>query len=260
MPFATTRDGTRLHHEVAGQGPALVLISGQAFDASMWADSVADFAPHRQVITFDHRGTGQSDKPTQPPYSTQGFAQDVVDLLDHLGIAQADVYGFSMGGRVAQWLAIDHAERVRCLVLGATTPGNAHGVRRPPEVDAILASGQQAALLDTLVSPAWRAAHPVWRQRMAERAQHPIPSHAQRLHYLASESHEAWDALPRITAPTLVVHGSADVVNVTANAHLLVQRIAGAQLCLIDGARHGYVWEQREQANAAVLAFLLAQR
>jgi 3-oxoadipate enol-lactonase len=260
MPFATTPDGTRLFYACVGplEGPPLVLLSGQAFDHQMWADVRDDFACHFRVTVLDYRGTGQSDAPPAPPYSTRGFAQDVVHILDALGVARAHVYGFSMGGRVAQWLGIDHPQRVASLVLGATTPGNAHGVRRSPQADAALASGKPAALQDLLVSGAWRQAHPEWVQRMAERARHPLPAHAQRLHFLASEGHEAWAELPGIRAPTLVIHGDADEVNVCANGHLLAQRIPGATLHLMAGARHGYFWEQREEASRVVTSFLLA--
>jgi 3-oxoadipate enol-lactonase len=257
MPFACAADGTRLYYEAIGQGIPLVLISGQAFDHQMWADVRDDFAAQFQVIVVDQRGTGQSGKPEQPAYSTRSMAGDVISILDAMGLARAHVYGFSMGGRVAQWLGIDHPTRVASLVLGGTTPGNAHGVRRPPEVDAILASGKQALLYDTLVSSAWRDAHPEWQGRMAERARHPMPAHAQRQHYLASEGHEAWNELPRITAPTLVIHGTADQVNVSANAERLASRIPQARLHWIEGARHGYFWEHREEASQAVIDFLL---
>lgn len=257
MPFATASDSTRLYFETIGSGPPLVLISGQAFDHQMWTDVRDDFARDHQVIVYDQRGTGLSDKPPTG-YSTRGMADDVVSILDEWGIAQAHVYGFSMGGRIAQWLGIDHADRLNALVLGGTTPGNAHGVRRPPEADAILASGRQAALYDLLVSPAWQATHPEWQARMAERARHPMPPHALRQHYLASEGHEAWDALPQITAPTLLIHGGADQINVCANATLLAQRIPHATLHVIDGARHAYFWEHQSEASRVVGDFLKA--
>jgi len=257
MPFATAPDGTRLFYDTIGQGPPLVLISGQAFDHHMWDGVRDDFATRHQLIVADHRGIGHSDKPEHADaYSTRIFARDVIAILDELGVDQADVYGFSMGGRIAQWLGIAHAQRVRSLVLGATTPGNAHGVRRPPEADAILGSGKPGALQDLLVSPAWRAQHPEWQAMMAERARKPMPLHAQRLHFMASEMHETWNDLPSITAPTLVIHGTADQINVCANAPLLAQRIPHAQLHLIDGARHGYFWEHRQQASEAVSRFL----
>lgn len=256
MPFATAQDGTRLYHESHGHGPALVLISGQAFDHHMWDGVRDDFvAAGFQVIVFDLRGTGQSDKPRQTDWSTRGFAQDVIAILDELKVAKAHAYGFSMGGRVAQWLGIDHGTRLHALVLGATTPGNAHGVRRPPEADAALVAG---AFADMLVSPAWRATHPEWQAMMAERARHPMPPHAQRLHYLASEMHDAWAELPAIGVPTLVIHGSADQINLCANGELLAQRIPGARLQVIDGALHGYFWEQRAQASQVVIDFLRA--
>jgi pimeloyl-ACP methyl ester carboxylesterase len=257
MPVATAADGSRLSYDVIGSGPPLLLVAGQASDRSVWAGIHDDFAARHRVVVFDHRGTGDSDKPAQPPYSTRGFAADAVAVLDAAGIARAHVYGISMGGRIGQWLAIDHPARLGALVLGCTTPGNVHGVRRPPEVDPELASGDPARLLPYLVSPAWATAHPqllaAWAAAARDR---PVPPHARRLHYQASEAHDAWDLLPTITAPTLVVHGSADQVNVAANAPLLAERIPGAVVHLIADARHAYFWEYRPAASELVLDFL----
>ncbi|HEX5355816.1 MAG TPA: alpha/beta fold hydrolase [Aquabacterium sp.] len=258
MPFATAPDGTRLYYDSVGTGTPLLLISGQGFDHHMWDGVRDDFARHFQVIVYDHRGTGQSDKPEHGTWSTQSFAQDAVSVLDAMGIQRAHAYGFSMGGRIAQWLGIDHPDRVLSLVLGATTPGNAHGVRRPAEIDALMASGQQARLLTAMVPPWWLATHPQWLKYMSDRARQPIPAFAQRQHYLASEGHEAWADLLRIAAPTLLIHGTADQINVSANSELMASRIPGARLHLIDGARHGYFWHAREQASAAVIDFLKA--
>jgi pimeloyl-ACP methyl ester carboxylesterase len=259
MPFATTPDGTRLYYDTLGQGPALVLISGQAFDHHMWDEVRDDFAAHFQVIVFDHRGCGQSDKPEQAgAYSTRVFAGDVIAILDELGIQRAHAYGFSMGGRIAQWLGIDHADRMLSLVLGATTPGNAHGVKRSAQADEALASGKPSALRDMMVSPSWQSQHPEWVAMMAHRARHPMPPHAQRLHYMASEMHDAWAQLPQVNTPTLVIHGTADQINVCANAALLCARIPGARLHLVEGALHGYFWEYRDTASAAVINFIKA--
>ena len=87
------------------------------------------------TIVYDHRGTGQSDKPKSPPYSTRQFAADAIAILDEIGVERAHIYGISMGGRIGQWLAIDYPTRVGALILGCTTPGNAHGVVRPADVD-----------------------------------------------------------------------------------------------------------------------------
>jgi pimeloyl-ACP methyl ester carboxylesterase len=256
MPFATSPDGTRLYFECHGAGTPLLLLAGQASDHREWDGVRADFAAHHRVIVLDYRGTGQSDKPGAPAYSTRGFAQDAVAVLDQLGLDRAHAYGISMGGRVAQWLAIEHPQRLGALVLGATTPGNAHGVARNPAITRAMQRGDWASLRHTLVSPAWMAAHPDFEARMAAMDATPAPGFARRLHYQASEGHDSWLALDRVTAPTLVLHGSDDEINVSANGVLLAERIPGAELQLIDGARHSYFEEYRTVASQRVLDFL----
>lgn len=262
MPFATATDGTRLYYEevgAIGQGEPLLLINGQASDHTGWNEVRDDFAARYHVIVYDHRGTGQSDKPSEPPYSTRGFAQDAISILDHLHISRAHAYGISMGGRICQWLGIDHADRIGALVLGCTTPGNAHGIARSAEVNARMANppgDQQAAMmamLETIYTPAWIREHIDVLMQMASP---PIPAYAQRLHYLASEGHDTWDLLPTIKAPTLVIHGSDDQVNPTANAYLLAERIPHAELYIVKGGRHGYFVEFREEAGRVVNEFL----
>lgn len=264
MPFAKLPD-VSLYYEEVGAGDPLVLISGQGGDHHGWDAVREDFAPRYRVITFDHRGTGQSDKPSEPPYSTRGFANDVSGLLDVLGIERAHAYGISMGGRICQWLGIEHKDRIGALVLGCTTPGNAHGIARPADVNAHMANrptDPEAALqflLEQMVSPEWAAAHADYVSERRERALHPIPAFAQKLHFRASEGHDSWDLLPTITAPTLVIHGTNDWINPTANAPLLADRIPGARLYMVEGGRHGYFVEFREEASAVVLEFLASE-
>jgi pimeloyl-ACP methyl ester carboxylesterase len=88
----------------------------------------------------------------------------------------------------------------------------------------------------------------------------PIPPHAQRQHFLASQGHDAWDRLPEITAPTLLIHGSDDLVNPTANTPLMAGEISGSQTCIVGGARHGYFEEYRTQSSRVVLEFLARHR
>src|SRR5262245_12485753 len=222
MPFATAADGTRLAYETLGSGPPLLLVSGQGNDRHLWGDAGADLAAHHTVILYDHRGTGESDKPEAPPYSIDLFTADALAVLDAAGIERAHVYGVSMGGRIGQWLGIRHGSRLGALVLGCTMPGNTHGVRRTPATEAELLSGDPTRALPYLVSPAWRDVNWPFLQRYgAAVARNPVPRHALRMHYQASEAHDAWHDLPLIQAPTLVIHGSDDEVNATANAPLL---------------------------------------
>ncbi|WP_170160572.1 alpha/beta fold hydrolase [Prauserella muralis] len=178
-------------------------------------------------------------------------------MLDDLGADRVDVYGTSMGGRVAQWLAADHPERVGSLVLGCTSPGAPHGVERSDQVRRSLAQPDAAAarraLLELMYSPGWLATHPGPYRTLGDPG---MPAHARRRHLTASARHNAWDALPGISAPTLVVHGTDDTFNPVANAPLLAQRIPDATMELIPGARHAYFEEYRAVASPLVLGFL----
>ena len=256
MPFARSADGVNLYYETLGAGPPLLLLAGQSCDHREWERVAQDFAAQFRVIVWDYRGTGQSDKPTTSAYSTRGFATDAAAVLDEVGVERAHVYGVSMGGRVAQWLAIDHAHRLGALVLGATTPGNTHGVGRPIRVDQALRSGDTQVLLETSFTPTWIAANRMLAHSIAALWEAPLPAAVRRLHYQASETHDTWDALPHIHCPTLVIHGSDDEVNLAANARLLAQRIPGAKLELLAGARHGYFEEMREASFGIVRDFL----
>ncbi len=262
MPYATSFDGTRLFYETMGDGEPLLLVSGQGGDRHEWDPVRSDFAAAHRVIAWDHRGTGQSDKPEEPPYTIETFARDGLAVLDALGIARAHVYGVSMGGRICQRLAIDHRERVGAVILGCTTPGNRMGIQRPADVDKAMANrpaDPEAAFrlfARAMVSEAFLEQNPWYAERMRERQRHPIPPFAQKLHYGASEGHDAWDGLPAITSPVLVIHGDNDQVNPTANAPLLAGRIPGAELHLVRGGRHGYLVEFRDEASRVVLDFI----
>ena len=210
-------------------------------------------------LTLDYRGTGNSDKPDRP-YRTVDFADDVITVLDHAGVDQADVYGTSMGGRVAQLIAAHHPDRVRRLILGCTSAGGPFSVERSRGVRRALANpdraAARAALLDMMYSPHWLATHPGPYTTLGDPG---MPAHARKRHLVASDQHDAWDLLPRISAPTLVLHGSDDVLNPVANAPLLAERIPHAQLHVLTGGRHAYFQEFRQLASSLVLDFLDAR-
>ncbi|MFD9908905.1 alpha/beta fold hydrolase [Streptomyces sp. NPDC059063] len=261
MPFAYAPDGVALRYELRGSGEPLVLLSGQSNNRHWWDPVIGDFAAEFTTVTLDWRGTGESDRPDTDSYSTPGFAADVAAVLDDAGIGSAHVYGTSMGGRVAQWLAADHAARVDRLVLGCTSPGAPHGVERGPEVRAALAQrdadAARQALLELMYTPAWIAAQEASGRREFGTLGDPgMPDRARGRHLRASARHDAWDALPRIKAPTLVVHGSDDVFNPVANAPLIAERVPDARMRIVPGARHAYFEEFAEVATPLVLGFL----
>lgn len=181
----------------------------------------------------------------------------MIAVLDDLGIERADVYGTSMGGRVAQWIAALHPERIRRLVLGCTTPGGLHSVERDVSVRRLLAQSDpraaRDALIDLMYSPAWRATHPGPYNTLGDPE---MPAHARRGHLAASNQHDAWDVLPQIRARTLVLHGDQDRMAPPDNVPLLASRIPDARTHLFRGARHAYFEECRTQASALVSAFV----
>ncbi|GAB2830974.1 alpha/beta fold hydrolase [Lentzea nigeriaca] len=252
MPHARASDGTRLFYSIEGSGPPLLLIAGQSNSSKWWRQVRPDFARRFTTIVTDHRGTGSSDKP-ETPYSTRLFAADCVAILDDAGIGSAHVYGTSMGGRIAQWIAASHGDRVERLVLGCTSPGGPHAIERSAEVRRSLAQidpmKARRALEALMYTPAYKGPFNTLGDP-------DMPPYARKLHLFASAEHDAWDVLPSITAPTLVVHGTEDIFNPTANAPLITERIPGARMHLIEGARHGYFEEFRSEATPLVMDFL----
>lgn len=258
MPHAPTPDGARIRYDDLGHGEPLLLLSGQATDAHGWDGIAESLARHHRVITYDQRGTGgtQAPEPTpDAPWTTRLFAADAVAVLTHARVPRAHLHGVSMGGRVAQWLAVDHAHRVGAVVLASTTPGDAHGVPRDPDVDRLMATtgdlASAVALLELMASRRFLAAG-TWTAW----APQPMTDAARAGHRAASQGHDAWDVLPQLAAPTLVLHGDDDRVNVVANARLLAERIPDAELALVPGGRHAVIFEMQAQCDALVLGFL----
>ncbi|MGO1769908.1 MAG: alpha/beta fold hydrolase [Microbacterium sp.] len=247
--MATAEDGARIAWRSEGAGEPLLLIGGQGSDASIWREILPELARRHLVIVFDHRGTGESEAGEDAAYSTRGFARDAVAVLDAAGVGRAHVCGYSMGGRVAQWLGIEHADRVGALVLVATTGGDERGVPRSPEATTAMASGDPERMAPLFFADdAPEAVVDAFLRRRPAR-------HAARLHFAASRAHDAWDRLEEIDAPTLVLHGGDDPVTPPGNGALLADRIPGARLEVRPGARHGFLMSDREEA-APVLAFL----
>ncbi|MEU2939632.1 alpha/beta fold hydrolase [Nocardiopsis alba] len=256
MNHAIAADGTRLWYDVHGAGEPLLLIHGQSLDHEMWEGVYTDLAEHHRVVRMDLRGTGGSDAPVDGPYSMELLAGDAQAVLDDLGIDRAHVYGFSMGGKVAQTLAASAPERVGALVLGSTAPGGDNEVERPHHASVALRKANTEEGRDLIAhlfyTPEWADSHPETVARILPRN----PLRAQRRHYEASLKHDGWDRLPLIQAPTLVVHGEDDELTPVANAELLAERIPDARTLILPGARHGYPHEAAPKATEAVVDFL----
>ena len=254
-----------LHWERTGSGPPVLLIMGLGLSGGAWWRTVPVLARDLAVITFDNRGVGRS-RALLHAYTTEAMADDARAVLDSAGVERAHVYGISLGGMVAQQLALRHPERVRSLVLGATHPGGPHTVRPDRDVVAFLrhrlAMRHEEAAWGSVpfnYSERARAEHPDRiAADLAERLSHPFPVQAYRAQMWAGALHDCYDRLNRIAAPTLVVHGSEDRLIPVENGRLLAERIPGARLLELEGTGHLYPTEAPE-VDETIARFMLAR-
>jgi pimeloyl-ACP methyl ester carboxylesterase len=222
-------------------------MEGLGGDIPGWRRNIPRLAEELRVVAYDFRGNGRSDPP-DGPVTMSTFVEDTIGLLDHLGVDSAHVYGQSFGGMVAQEIGLAHPDRVRSLILAATHPGHRHAV---PVEGTVPKDRPWLALY----SRGFAEANPEHVQEDI-RAGVPQAPGAARRQWEAMRDFDAWDRLPSLHVPTLVLHGAEDRTISPANARLLAERIPGARLHLLEGAGHVYHSEQPEEADAAVLGFI----
>ena len=249
-----------LHYEQRGSGPPLLLIAGIPAVASDWrpvAERMA--AGGRRAIAYDNRGSGASTV-TPGPYTTAGLAADAVALLDFLEIERADVFGMSLGGMIAQELAIGWPERVERLALCCTHAGGRHAPRQPRATAHAFAMETEdwAERMTALAPFAFaRGVDPALLARFIAKkradAQDPEGYRAQ---IAAALGHDAADRLGEIRAPTLIVTGDDDQVIPAVGSEVLVARIPRAKLATIEGTGHLFFLEEPDRTHQVVAGFL----
>ena len=232
---AGTADGALIEWSSIGSGEPVVLIAGQAVTRHSWDDVVPVLAASFRVITFDQRGIGHSTEGDEPPLTTRGLARDVLVVLQAAGVPRAHVIGHSMGGRVAQWLAVEAPDAVGSLVLMATTGGDAGGRPRAAEITAELAGGDASRLARRFFTDVYSEAHPSAIDVFVRKEGSPA---TRRRAFEASATHDAWGELRNILVPTLVVHGSEDAITPPENGRALAALIPRAEYLEVAGARH----------------------
>jgi 3-oxoadipate enol-lactonase len=254
---------TRLYWESAGSGQPLLLVMGLGMAATGWWRTIPVLAEEMRVISFDNRGVGRSDQP-RGRYTIAQMAEDAINVLDAANVADANIYGISMGGMIAQELALRHPERVRALVLGATTAGGPKQTLPETEVldflrrrPALPAEEAVWASVPYVYSRATREEHAV---RIAEDVVQRLRFPPTRDGYLAQAGAARWHdtngRLGSIRAPTLVLHGTEDQIVPRANGERLVESIPNAHLEILEDAGHLYPTDAPEAAHTA-LRFLL---
>ena len=253
---------TQLYWESTGEGEPVLLVMGLGLSGGAWWRTVDTLSRRFRVITFDNRGVGRS-RGLAPAYTTEALADDAVAVLDALAIGCANVYGLSLGGMVAQQIALRHPRRVRSLVLGATTPGGRKAELADEEVMTFFSRRgdlpREEAAWASVAYNYGRRCRDEHSDRIAEDIRHRLgyefDEAAYQAQMMAAAMHNCTSRLDRIKVPALVVHGEDDRVVPVANAHLIASRLPHGRLHLLEGTGHLYTTEAPE-ADAEVGRFL----
>jgi len=256
-------NGVELVYELRGARSPLVLIHGAQGDQTMFSELASRFADRFRVLTFDQRGSGLSEKP-HTAYSIAQLADDTAALMDHLGFAPAHVVGVSMGGTIAQELALRHSAKVRSVILGCTTPGGSKAIRigsgafaAAYSTQAMSAEERGRALAEAAFTKGYIERHPEIVPAMIQaRRQRPLDPVALELRIKAVLAHDAYERLPQISCPTLVITGKDDALVAWQNSQLLADCIPGAKLAVLEPAGHCFWLEQPQQSFDAMNEFL----
>ncbi|MEY2516669.1 MAG: hypothetical protein QOJ89_4027 [bacterium] len=253
-------NGNDLHVERRGSGEPLLLVQGMTGHSLHWGETfLAALEDDFELVLYDHRGVGRS-APSDGEFTIADLAADALAVLDGLDIDSAHVLGISMGGMVAQELALAAPERVRTLTLGATYCGGP-GARFTDETvvnalaSAILSGDAERKIRagwQFNVSPDFATADGNFERFTEVAEQYPIALGMIIAQVQAIMGHDTSARLAQISAPTLVVHGSADQMLVSANGEIVADLIPGARLELLDGVGHLFFWEQPERSAQLV--------
>ena len=256
MPTATV-DGNDLHYERRGEGEPLLLITGMSGTHLGWGDPFLDalVAAGFEVIAYDHRGVGRSSR-VDDDFTLEQLADDAAGLLDELGLRRAHAVGISMGGMVAQHLALRHPERLVTLTIGCSYGGGEGSSLTPPENFRRLAEAWASGDRERALRVAWEinlsepfaerpGEYERWREMVLAL---PVPLAVIYMQLRAIAPHDTSARLAEIAVPTLLIHGTEDAMLPVQNSRVMAERIPGARLSELEGVGHLFWWEQPERS------------
>jgi pimeloyl-ACP methyl ester carboxylesterase len=258
--------GTELYYERAGSGEPLLLIQGMSATHLTWGRPFLSLLEQDfDCIVFDNRGMGKSGQ-AELPFTIADMAADTVGLLDALDIETAHVVGISMGGMIAQELALAHPERIRTLTIGASYCGGPEGSLMAPEDLQLLgtayASGEPEqvfrAMWEINLSPTFREDDSRFAAFTEMGSALPAPQPVVLQQMRACGAHDTHERLTQIHLPTLVIHGDADRLLGYPNGRQISSLIPDARLATLEGIGHMFWWEQPERSAELVREHALA--
>ena len=259
MPTVTI-GGRETHFLQRGEGEPLLLIMGMSGNHLHWGEPFLELLERDFAVTvYDNRGVGKSARMVEP-FTIADLADDAAGLLDALGLESAHVLGISMGGMIAQELALRHPERIRTLTLGCTYCGGQGSALTSQDVwqrlaDGMMSGDRERALrtgYEANVSRAYadqEGTYETWREVMS---QMPAAVKVIMAQVQAIGGHDTSERLKDVAAPTLVVHGDEDEMLPVANGRMVAERIPGARLEILEGVGHMFFWEQPERSAQLV--------
>jgi len=263
MAYAKVGD-LNINYELMGEGHPLVLIMGLTGSQDWWDPEFLDSLAERyRVLIFDNRGAGLTETPDDGEFTIVQMAGDAAGLMEALDIDSAHVLGLSMGGMIAQELALNYPAKVDKLVLAATNCGASGSVFATREVLTKLADRtgtpkeQVARYCSLLFCDAWLESHEDDVREFTNRylvAPANDPNAARQ--FIATVKFDACEQLPTIDKPTLVAHGAEDVIIPPENSRVIAGRIPGAKLREYEEAGHGFIWERRDDFLRDLKEFL----
>ena len=250
---------TLRHWDDGGEGPPVVLIHGVGADGTSWDQIVPALAPDFRVLRLDLRGHGRSGH-VEGPLTLDEFVRDVVDVLDACAVPTAHIVGFSLGGMIAQGIALQHSERVRRLVLLSAVAGRTAEERDRVQARLAIMKEQGVAAItgaarERWFTPDFIARYPdVVAQRMRQLQENHAPSYAAA--YTVFSTSDLADRLHAIHTPTLIATGEHDIGSNTRMARFMHAQIDGSRLEILPGLRHSILLEAPELVVRLVRDFL----
>jgi pimeloyl-ACP methyl ester carboxylesterase len=268
MPTIELATGPTLNYVRRGEGEPLLLIQGMSGNHLAWGEPfLADLERDFDVVAYDHRGVGRSSA-VMDPFTITELADDAAALIAALGWESAHVVGISMGGMVAQELALRHPDRIRSLTLGCTYCGGEGSALASSQVSTKLAEAMMggdpdraiATAYEVNVSPGYGADKSAYGTFYEMATALPTPVPVIMLQMQAIAAHNTLERLQEISAPTLVIHGTVDEMLPYSNAVLIASKIPDAHLETLEGVGHMFWWEQPERSAAAIRSLVERSR
>jgi len=258
MPFAQVNGQQLYFEDTGGKGPAIVFSHGLLMDQSMFAPQVAALASSYRCISWDERGHGRTAGDTLPPFTYYDSANDLVGLLDHLGVKQAVLAGMSQGGYLSLRCALKHPERVRALILIDTQAGPEDPAKLPgykQMLDIWATQGLPDSIADTveqiILGRNWAGAAE-WKRKWRGWK----PANLLQCFHTLAERDDIGKEIRKIRAPALVIHGDADAAITLDCGQALAGSIDGAQFVVIKGGGHASNLTHPDHVNPAIEKFL----